>query len=217
MNMRTKTLLIAAAALAVGVISSQAQTVYSANVVGYVNVSLPAGYSMVANQLDLDGTGTNNTIISVLGTNLPSGLYVYCWNGTIWAGTRWLASGKWSTASPVITNAMQPGVGFFVNSPVATNVVLVGNVIQGTNTYPITAGYQVVSPNTPQTGGIVTTFGYTPTVGDYVYTWNGTIWAGTRWLASSKWSTGEPTFTPGVAMFLNAKVATNWTQSFVVH
>ena len=37
-----KTLLIAAAALVAGVISSEAQ-VYSANIVGYVNVVMPAG------------------------------------------------------------------------------------------------------------------------------------------------------------------------------
>ncbi len=37
-----KTLLIAAAALVAGVISSDAQ-VYSANIVGYVNVACPAG------------------------------------------------------------------------------------------------------------------------------------------------------------------------------
>jgi hypothetical protein len=41
--MRTKTLLIAAAALAAAVTSSQAQTVYSQNIVGYVNQTLPVG------------------------------------------------------------------------------------------------------------------------------------------------------------------------------
>jgi hypothetical protein len=40
--MKSKTLLIAAAALVAGVITSEAQ-VYSANIVGYVNVTLPAG------------------------------------------------------------------------------------------------------------------------------------------------------------------------------
>jgi hypothetical protein len=49
--MRTKTLLIAAAALAVGIISSEAQ-VYSQNVVGYVNMTIPAGgFQIVGNQL----------------------------------------------------------------------------------------------------------------------------------------------------------------------
>ena len=42
--MRTKTLLIAAAALAAGILSSSAQT-YSQNIVGYVNQVLPANAS----------------------------------------------------------------------------------------------------------------------------------------------------------------------------
>ena len=59
--MRTKTLLMTAAALAAGVIYSQAQgTVYSQNVVGYVNVTIPAnGFNLVGNQLDL-GPGSNS-------------------------------------------------------------------------------------------------------------------------------------------------------------
>ncbi|HUC86042.1 MAG TPA: hypothetical protein VL970_12670, partial [Candidatus Acidoferrales bacterium] len=60
-----KTLLIAAAALAVSVISSRAQ-VYSQNIVGYINVPETAGaLSLEAPQLDLDGTGTNNTLSSL--------------------------------------------------------------------------------------------------------------------------------------------------------
>lgn len=58
--MRTKTLLIAAAALAAATISSQAQ-VYSQNVVGYVNQSIPAGhYQIIGSQL-INGSDVNQT------------------------------------------------------------------------------------------------------------------------------------------------------------
>ena len=77
-----KTLLIAAAALAAGVISSQAQ-VYSQNVVGYINITTPAGgYSFVANQL----TNGNNNVNNVLNSGLvsdPNALTnstLYVWN-----------------------------------------------------------------------------------------------------------------------------------------
>jgi len=64
--MRTKTLLLAVGALAAGLVTSQAQPVYSANVVGYMNVPLPSGqYISMANQLDFDGTGTNNNVGTV--------------------------------------------------------------------------------------------------------------------------------------------------------
>jgi hypothetical protein len=57
--MRTKTLLLSAAAMAAGLVSSVAQSnVYSVNVVGYVNQVLPAGTLVaVANPLD-NGTNT---------------------------------------------------------------------------------------------------------------------------------------------------------------
>jgi len=45
--MRTKTLIIASAALAVGILTSSAQT-YSQNIVGYVNQVLPAGNTLIA-------------------------------------------------------------------------------------------------------------------------------------------------------------------------
>jgi len=62
--MRTKTLLIAAAALAAGILSSSAQT-YSQNIVGYVNQILPANAStLICNQLQ--GTNSTTTAEAVL-------------------------------------------------------------------------------------------------------------------------------------------------------
>jgi len=70
--MKTKTLLIAAAALAVGVISSEAQ-VYSQNVVGYVNQTIPAGgYQIIGSQL-IGGSDVNQTNGDV-NTTLINGL-----------------------------------------------------------------------------------------------------------------------------------------------
>ena len=71
--MRTKTLLIAAAALAAAVTSSQAQsTVYSQNIVGYINTSLAPGYNLVANQLNVNNT---NGASGSVRPSLPDGTY----------------------------------------------------------------------------------------------------------------------------------------------
>src|SRR6185312_1695742 len=58
-KMRTKTLLLASAALVAGVVASQAQSnVFSANIVGYVSVTNAANqYVVLANPLD---NGTND-------------------------------------------------------------------------------------------------------------------------------------------------------------
>jgi hypothetical protein len=218
-----KTLLIAAAALAAGVISSQAQ-VYSQNVVGYVNIGLTntgaanGTYAMICNQLDADGTGTNNSIYNVVGTNLPPNTQVLCWNPALgtFTSTKLTAAGKWSVNNQIVTNAMNPGSGFFINCPLAagigTNITVVGSVIQGTNLYSISTGYQIVAPSGPIAGGIVSTNGYAPTKNDQVLIWNPSL--GTyqsHKYTGTTWTGGEPTYSVGQAFFLNAAEANVWT------
>jgi hypothetical protein len=79
--MRTKTLLLTAAALlAVGIVSSQAQSpVYSQNVVGYASVATPGAGSFYMMTCPFV-IGVSNGINEVFGTTLPSGSTVYTWN-----------------------------------------------------------------------------------------------------------------------------------------
>src|SRR2546421_8566425 len=70
--MRTKTLLLTAALSAAGALTSMAQ-VYSANMVGYINLQIPKGFSMIANQLN---ASPDNTIATVLA-NAPENTTVY--------------------------------------------------------------------------------------------------------------------------------------------
>jgi hypothetical protein len=70
--MRTKTLLLSAGALlAAGFVSSQAQPVYSQNVVGYASLAAPASqYTMTTVPFNI---GVSNGANEVYGTNLPAG------------------------------------------------------------------------------------------------------------------------------------------------
>merc|ERR1711898_41638 len=70
-KMRTKTLLLTAFVGALGFTAAQAQ-VYSVNAVGYVNKSIPAGFSIVANPLN----NGENKVADVFGAN-PGSLTVY--------------------------------------------------------------------------------------------------------------------------------------------
>src|SRR5665213_3609351 len=128
--MRTKTLLIAAAALVAGIATSNAQ-VYSQNVVGYVNVTVPANtLVLTANPLD-DGTNTTTS----LGAALPNKSQIQIWNGSGFTATS-KAGGVWSP-----NLSIPVGTGFFVKSPTAITNTFVGNVIvpsggSGTNALP---------------------------------------------------------------------------------
>jgi len=115
-----KTLLMAAAALAAGVISSQAG-VYSQNVVGYANLPTVAGKNaLLTCQFVI---GSSNGINEVFGQSLPpfsevltytgSGYNVALFDNTQGAGTPvWYQGDDATPLSPLPT--LPPGMGFFL-------------------------------------------------------------------------------------------------------
>jgi hypothetical protein len=220
--MRTKTLLIAAAALAATVISSQAQ-VYS-GIVGYSTLTLTNGENLIANPLDADGTGTNNTLQSVLSTNVPNTTKVWAFYQGGWQSATFSAStGKWVGQTNIVNAALNPGHGVFVLIPTAlppTNVVIteVGNVIQGPITNAVTAGVQIGSSLVPLSGQIDTNLFYLASKGDKVYTWNAAIqnygstvyqYTGTKWVPS------DPQLQVSQPIFLSAASNNVWGANFV--
>jgi len=152
--MRTKTLLIAAAALAATVTASQAQTVYSQNVVGYINISITNGTSVMgANQLD---TGSN-TLNNVFQTGMISSkTLLQEWNGSGYNTYTYLncadspiGNSGWYAGSVEVglTNLVAPGYGFFIHNSGASTITLptVGQVVQGTNIYVVPPGAAIYS------------------------------------------------------------------------
>ena len=122
--MKTKTLLIAAATLAVGVIGSQAQ-VYSANIVGYVNVPLVSGYNLIANPLN-DGNGNNISNI-LASANLANKSQILTWNGANYNG----AIGKINADNHSWGSyiSLNQGTGFFLkNAGTLTTNTFTGSV-----------------------------------------------------------------------------------------
>jgi len=221
--MRTKALLCAAV-LAAGAATSMAQNVYSLNVVGYVNLTITNGYNLIANQLDLDGTMTNNTVAGVFSTNWPNLTKVYAYDsagGTYGVATYSSGSKTWLGAVAAVNKALAPGKGVFVQLPAGNptqTLTLVGNVVQGSYTLPITPGYQIVSSIAPISGGVKTALGYTPRALDKFFTYNAVtgLYTAHTW-SGSIWAGGEPVPAVGDAMFLQAvSPATTWTQSFTV-
>jgi len=220
--MRIKALLCAAA-LAAGAATSMAQNVYSLNVVGYVNVPITNGFNLIANQLDADGTMTNNTLAGIFSTNWPNLTKVYSFDpvaGTYGIATYSSSTKSWLGAVAAANAALAPGKGVFVQLPAGATpqtLTLVGNVVQGSQTIPIAAGFQILSSVAPISGGVKTALGYNPTVLDKFYTYNAVsgLYVIHTW-SGSIWGGGEPVPAVGEAMFLNAKSANSWTQSFTV-
>ena len=175
-----KTLLIAAAALAASVISSEAQ-VYSQNVVGYVNVPSPLGYAAFANPL----TSGNNSATNFLDTTsgAQDGNVVLTWTGTKYnqvAVDSGSATGfsNPNTGAPVPAPILPPGSGFLINNQAGSNTItFVGNVATdgtgsgsigvSTNTIGNATVYVMLGSKFPLGGGITASLQLTNTAGAY--------------------------------------------------
>ena len=166
--MRTKTLLLSAAALAAGVVTSMAANTYSVNVVGYVNVTAYPGFTMLANQLEVDGVDTVGT---VLNAGTPSsgfdGLQLLKFSNNNYSSDTWADNVNdvgfigWydSITTAPSTNTITPGTGFFVFNPYGTpaTLTLTGTVLQGTNNLAIGAGFSLDGVLVPQAISLDTT------------------------------------------------------------
>jgi len=123
-----KTLLIAAAALVAGIVSSEAQ-VYSANVVGYVNQTAANGvFALQANPLD---NGTNT--LASLFPSVPPATTVQTWDPVAGSFTLYkFLAGHWKNGT-VVSDTVQilPGQGFFITpgGSVPYTNTFVGNVV----------------------------------------------------------------------------------------
>jgi hypothetical protein len=176
--MRTKTLIIASAALAVGILTSSAQT-YSQNIVGYVNQVLPAGYSLIALPVN-----TTNIATIDAGQALPclqGGDSVIIWNGGGYStygflnagpGLTWqYPDGSFSDTAP----QLKIGQGFFYSngqSGPETNT-FAGTVILSQST-SLVAGYSMVASAPPVAGALDgAVFNLPYQSGDSIILWNG--------------------------------------------
>lgn len=211
--MRTKTLLLTAALGAAGVASAIAQ-VYSVNAVGYVNLTAKAGFNLWNNPLD---AGADNTVAKLL-PGLPEGSIVYTYDGANFKLNTW-ELGEWSFPNDLLT----PGQGFFLRLPPGaadTTVTFVGEVMQGTLSTPLVAGFNLVGSKVPQAGLIQTNLGFTPAEqgGDTVYkfdTATGNYAISTFDLGA--WDPAEPTIGVGEGIWLRKVAAGSWNRTFSVN
>jgi hypothetical protein len=230
--MRTKALLVTAASALIGA-SAMAQVV-SVNVVGFINLSIPAnGYALVANQLNA-GVNNSNNLSAVVPTYVQDGKFVkwdvatqgyktYVYD----SGAGWLDGDTLEAADP----AFKPGEGAFLFNPgAATTVTLVGEVPQGNFSVPLAGNgyYSMVSSVPPLAANAVQMA--VPTAQDmklikWVATGAGAqsykTWVydtGAGWLDGDTLEPSIPDLAVGDGFFImnTSPTALNWAQSFTV-
>jgi len=163
--MKIKTLLIAAGALAAGVISSQAQ-VYSQNIVGYVNNSTPSGGTYAVEVPFKTGVSNGaNEVWPLVGglPTIPDFSEILLWNGSGYVAyfSDSSSSSLWDDASQTaIPNAplLPVGQGFFLLPSASTTNSFVGtvaiNVGTSNNMVLPSGGTYFVAPAVPYGGSI---------------------------------------------------------------
>jgi len=222
--MRTK-LILSAAVLAAGLATSVAQQVYSVNSVGYVNVTLSAGYNLLANPLN----GTNNNVNTVIPV-APDGTALLTWNAAIqdfnqadtyFTGAGWVDGG----GNPTSTT-LNPGQGFFIqnNSGGSFSITFVGEVPQGNLTNQIGTIYGFYGSQVPQSATL-TALGFPGREGMSYNAWNNSIqdYAQAYAFTSGVWvdPDGNPNDpVPAVAeafLLTNPGASVDWTRSFSVN
>jgi hypothetical protein len=115
--MRTKTLLIAVAALAVGVASSMAQ-IYSQNIVGYVNTPILTGYNLLVAPVSPNTTNNAEAILP----SLSSGDTLLVWNGGGYNNDYYNGPGDWydgGTFASIPVPTLNLSQGFFYQNTAA--------------------------------------------------------------------------------------------------
>jgi len=204
--MRTKALLLTAAFAAVGVVTSSAQ-VYSVNAVGYVNLQIPKGFSMIANPLK----AASNTVGGLL-TAAPDVTTIFKFtNGKFSINTKDFGD----FATPAET--LNPGEGAFISAPAAFTVTFVGEVPQGALTQPVPKGFSIQASQVPQSGQLDTVLKFPAADGDAVYRFSNS----TGKYATSTYDFGAwdvpPVPAVGESFFVNKVAAVDWKRDFSVN
>ena len=159
-SMNSKTLLLLGVVGAVASSTAGAQ-VYSVNAVGYVNKTIPTGFSIVANPL----IAADNKI-STLFPSVPDGTIVYKFNTATAQFTANNYFFGWSDAAQELV----PGEGAFVYNPGAPfTVTFVGDVSTGSLSTAVPAGFSLVGSKVPQSGALDSVLGFPVNDGDIVY------------------------------------------------
>ncbi len=168
--MRTKTLALSALLGMLGSASVMAQNVYSVNAVGYINVTIPPGFSIITDPLVGSPDNTLNTILPNNNSNPGTAqsslgnlvVYQLTPQGTFNEDFAFSYSPGWLNGGTIAVN---PGTAIFVDnpgvngSPVTLNVTFVGSVpssASGLFTNVLNPGFNLVGSIIPVSGDLQT-------------------------------------------------------------
>jgi len=219
--MRTKTLILTSALCVASAATTMAQ-VYSVNAVGYVNKVLVPGFQMVCNPLD---AGAGNNTVAKLFTGVPTGTTVYKYVGNAFVVNDYDPDAYGADGWVDTAMTLAPGEGAFVLLPGTANVTVtfVGEVMQGSLSVALPAGFSICGSKVPQSGALDTVLKFPVVTGDFIYQFNTTTKGydvndyDTDAYGAAGWPGTAPAPAVGEAFWVKKVAATNWVRDFSVN
>jgi subtilisin family serine protease len=183
--------------------------IFSDNSVGYCDLTIPSGDSLVANQFDR----ADNRISTLLPAP-PEGLQVWKYDE---GGGGFVLSeydsffGGWS--DPDLTLGLWEGA--LLTSPTNFTWTILGEVAQGHRAKPVGSGSSMRSVPQPVAGLVATDLLLPVAAGDIV-----SVMVGGNYFTSTNavtgWMPNEPTVNVGQSFWINKSNATQWQRNFAV-
>jgi len=228
--MRTKTILLSGVVAALSGASLMAQ-VYSLNAVGYINVTVPPNFSMLADQLYSVNQTTPQYISPLLDSQLLDGAHngVEIFKYSNVNGYTIMIANASGWQGPATTTTLNPGEAAFIYNPFSTNLTLtfVGQVPQGNLTNTIYQNFNLVSSIVPQSDALDDPSGpalvpnatdevflYDPVNGYEIYIASGT--AGSWQHPASLPASPTPAVGQGFFYYTAKAAGVSWTRTFTV-
>jgi hypothetical protein len=228
--MRTKTILLSGVVAALSGASLMAQ-VYSLNVVGYINVTVPPNFSMIADQLYSVNQSTAQYISPLLDSQLLDGAHngVELFKYSNANGYTILIANSTGWQGPATTTTLYPGEAVFIYNPFTTNLTLtfVGQVPQGSLTNALFQNFNLVSSIVPQSGALDDPAGaaLVPNAGDEIFLYDSVngyqiyIASGTTGVwqkPASLPASPTPAVGQGFFYYTSKAAGVTWTRTFSV-
>jgi hypothetical protein len=185
------------------------QEVWSANVIGYVSVSLPPGFSLLANPFQTE------CLINHLFKDWPDGTTLHRFDTSLFRLVEnEVKDGLWTNPSHKLAH----GEGIIFYNPTFDYrwASFVGEVAQGTLLVPIPSGFSIRSSPVPK-AGTLEDLGFPIAEGDVIHVFDR---EGQKYLIypykDGKWPDGQPTLSVGEAFWVAKTVPGNWTRSLII-
>lgn len=183
---------------------------FSCNAVGYVNLTLQPGFTLVVNTFFW---GSGATVSDVLGS-LPDGMAIY------------QVASNGFTANAILSRWTKPDAPlpladvFFVLNPFGFPITLtmVGEVAQGDLQQALPAGYSIAGSMIPQSGGVGSMLEMPVVSGDEVWRWNRQTQSYLEYgFPVDVWQPEEPVVSVGEAFVVRKSAPVIWRRVFHVN